>query len=136
MAYSPQVTALINKYGEERAFALVDRARVGGMRALSPEEQSDLQGLDLPRVDREIEGGIQGLSAIPASAVYEYLAKPAARHIGPFNSVLPTGFQYQEGVTSPTSFENVRAASRGAMAGGRVLPKEIEDYIRNLVGKR
>ena len=129
---NPRVDALIDKYGEEKAFSLVDLAR-NNFAALSPEQQRDLVGLDLPVADREIEGGIQGASVVPMAVAYEYGLKPAAKYIPGVNSLLPEAFRYQEGVTSPSSFGNVAAAFRGAAAGGRVLPKETEDVLRLLV---
>ena len=126
---NPRVDALVDKYGEEKAFSLVNLAR-NNFAALSPEQRQDLTGLDLPIADREIEGGLQGASMIPMSVAYEYGLKPAAKYMPGINSLLPEAFRYQEGVTSPSSFSNVTAAARGAAAGGRIFPKETEDLLR------
>jgi len=129
--YTPEVERLISKYGEDGAFSLIDRARTGGRVAES--ERADLVGMDLPQADREVEGGMTGLSVVPAAIGYEYGLKPAARAIPALNSILPESFQYQEGVTSDPSWGNVQAATRGALASGRVLPKAAEDWLKRAI---
>ena len=133
----PLVDALIDQYGEEGAYYLIGRARTG--EKLQPSEQRDLRGIDdLVSADRELEGSLSGLGVIPAALAYEYMLKPVSKYsagsdVFDINTILPEGYKYQEGVTSPSRFENVAAATRGAFAGGRVLPKTIEDMIYGLV---
>lgn len=134
---SEAADALRQKYGEEGAFSLIDRMRTGGR--IAPSEQPDLQGLDLPRIDRELEGGMTGIAAIPAAAAYEYLLKPAVKFsaqasqipgspMPDINPLLPEAFRYQEGVTSPSSWGNIAAAAHGALSTGRIIPKAISDF--------
>lgn len=127
---------LKQRYGEEGAFFLIDRLRTQGLGGLSPEERvavADIPPERLSEVDRYLEGGMGGAPFAIMAAPYEAL-KPA------IGAVAPKGSGFESGpATSPSSLGNVSAAFKGAVAGGRLLPKSITaplaSFVAGLLGR-